>query len=62
MEPMNLKYVLLRCFCSQVSVWPTNVKEFSPEHLEYFFNSEDGVLDSNGEKKVNAKVATLELH
>jgi hypothetical protein len=38
------------------------VKEFSPEHLEYFFNSEDGVLDSNGEKKVNAKVATLELH
>ena len=45
-----------------MSVWPKNVKEFSPEDLEYFFNSEDGVLDSNGMKKVNAKVHNLELH
>ena len=43
-------------------VWPKNVKEFSPEHLEYFFNSEDGVLDSNGVKKMDAKVPKIKLH
>ena len=40
----------------QVSLWPPALKDFAPEHVEYWWNSKDGILDSTGVKKPNAEV------
>ena len=40
----------------QVQLWPPQLKDFNSGHLEYFFNSKDGILDSTGAKKPEAKV------
>ena len=40
----------------QVSLWPSALEDFAPKHLEYLLNAKDGILDSMGDKKADAKV------
>merc|ERR1719494_1371519 len=41
----------------QVALWPNKLNEFKPEHLFYFFNKEDGILDYKGRKPEACQVA-----